>query len=97
MISDKTMNYNTEMEKEENIKYNNLDGTLNVDILNKMSEDKTFAKGNGTTKLLVTSVYENMQNPKEEYNVALNVKAQEKLLNLKLSSNEYEQIRKNYF
>ena len=69
-------------QKEENIKYNNLDGTLNVDILNKMSEDKTFAKGNGTTKLLVTSVYENVQNPKEEYNVALNVKAQEKLLNL---------------
>ena len=69
-------------QKEENVKYNNLDGTLNVDILNKMSEDKTFAKGNGTTKLLVTSVYENVQNPKEEYNVALNVKAQEKLLNL---------------
>ena len=73
-------------QKEENVKYNNLDGTLNVDILNKMSEDKTFAKGNGTTKLLVTSVYENVQNPKEEYNVALNVKAQEKLLN---SNNPY--------
>ena len=68
-------------QKEENVKYNNLDGTLNVDIENKMSEDKTYAKGNGTTKLLVTSVYENVQNVKDEYNVALNVKAQEKLLN----------------
>ena len=69
-------------QKEENVKYNNLDGTLNVDIENKMSEDKTYAKGNGITKLLVTSVYENVQNLKDEYNIALNIKAQEKLLNL---------------
>ena len=73
-------------QKEENVKYNNLDGTLNVDIENKMSEDKTYAKGNGITKLLVTSVYENVQNLKDEYNIALNIKAQEKLLN---SNNTY--------
>ena len=73
-------------QKEENVKYNNLDGTLNVDIENKMSEDKTYAKGNGVTKLLVTSVYENVQNLKDEYNIALNIKAQEKLLN---SNNTY--------
>jgi len=51
-----------------------------------MSEDKTYAKGNGITKLLVTSVYENLQNVKDEYNIALNIKAQEKLLN---SNNTY--------
>ena len=51
-----------------------------------MSEDKTYAKGNGITKLLVTSVYENVQNLKDEYNIALNIKAQEKLLN---SNNTY--------
>ena len=51
-----------------------------------MSEDKTYAKGNGVTKLLVTSVYENVQNLKDEYNIALNIKAQEKLLN---SNNTY--------
>ncbi len=73
-------------QKEEDVKYNNLDGTLNVDIFNKMSEDKTYAKGNGTTKLLVTSVYENVQNVKDAYNIALNIKAQEKLLN---SNNAY--------
>ena len=52
-----------------------------------MSEDKTYEKGTGTTKLLVTSVYENLQNVKDEYNASLNVKAFEKLLN---SNNNYQ-------
>ena len=87
LLSTKGVNEELSLDqKEENVKYNNLDGTLNVDIENKMSEDKTYAKGNGITKLLVTSVYENVQNLKDEYNIALNIKAQEKLLN---SNNTY--------
>ena len=70
--------------KDDYLNYTKEDGRLKITLENKMSEDKSYVAGKGKTRILLTSVYTNVDNisaiTKKGFRAILDVNAKETLV-----------------